>query len=98
MVIKSDAVIQTKANVALALIRTYTAFGGGWQIRSTEPLSDQAYVPSPQGSYIIEGDESDVATPESAKQPPTDEISNQEKAVSEAVLATEKEILRPAFE
>ena len=98
LVIKSDALIQTKANVALALIRTYTAFGGGWQIRSNEPLSDQTYVPTPQGSYIIEGDEGDVATPESDKQPPTDEISNQEKTASEAVSATEKEILRPAFE
>ena len=98
LVIKSDAVIQTKANIALALIRTYTAFGGGWQIRSTEPLSDQAYVPSPQGSYIIEGDESEVATPESDEQPPTDEISNQEKAASEAVSAAEEEIFRPAFE
>jgi len=75
LVIKSDAVIQTKANIALALIRTYTAFGGGWQTRSTEPLSDQTYVPSPQGSYIIEGDESDEAAPESDKQPPTDEVS-----------------------
>ena len=86
LVIKSDAVIQTKANIALALIRTYTAFGGGWQIRSTEPLSDQTYVPSPQGSYIIEGDESDEAAPESDKQPPTDEVSIDEN------------IPRPTFE
>ena len=99
LVIKSDAVIQTKANIALALIRTYTAFGGGWQIRSTEPLSEETYVPSPQEMYITESDESDAAPIESFNRPLIDEPSIQEMASTEGeTSAVETEAPRPAPE
>lgn len=59
LVTKSDAVIQTKANIALALIQTYTAFGGGWQIRSSHPLAGEISVPAAQDRSEIPG----AATP-----------------------------------
>ncbi len=104
LVIKTDAVIQTKANIALALIRTYTAFGGGWQIRVTEALGSEIYVPSPQGSYVSAGDESDAATIESANtsaddQPPTDEASERKNDfTADETSAAEDEVSRPALE
>ncbi len=55
-VVKTDAVIQAKANIALALIQTYAAFGGGWQIQSIEPRSCETYVPSPQSRDVVGSD------------------------------------------
>ncbi|APZ91577.1 TolC family protein [Fuerstiella marisgermanici] len=48
LVSKQDSLIQTRANAALALINTYKALGGGWQIRQREPYDGvNRGVPSP---------------------------------------------------
>lgn len=85
LVNKTDALIQTRANAALALINTYKAFGGGWQIRNREPYVCSSYVPSPLNE-CISADRSESGTSDEQALP--SENSGVQETLEDAPVTT----------